>query len=912
MNVPESTVPLPAPPAGRLYGRDAECRALDGLVTDVRAGKSRVLVLRGEAGAGKSALLDYLARRAPGQGCQVTRTACARSRAELPFAGLRGLCAPMLGRAGQLPAPQRDALLAASGLAAGPPHRFYAGLALLSLLSGAAGERPLVCLIDDEQWLDRDSAQALGFAARRLAAVPVALVFAARDPGAELAGLPGLELEGLGEQDARALLASALAGPMDPRARDLIVAETRGNPRALLDLPRKLGLAELAGGFGLPGALPPAGRVQDSTARQLAALPGQARRLLQLAAADPSGDWSLVWRAARQLGIPAAAAAPAAEAGLAEFTGPVRFRHPLARSAAYHSAPLPERRRLHAALAAATSAQADPDWRAWHQAQATAGPDEEAAAELERRAGQAQARGGLAAAAAFLERAALLTADPARRAGRTLSAARASLQAGAFGKALELLAEAEAGPPDRLAAASAELLRGQLLLARGPGGDALAPLLKAARHLEPLDASLAREAYLSAWAAAQSAGGPAAGGDLLEACHAARSLPLPARPRAADLVLDALAQTVTDGLAAAVPALRRAVSAFASEDAAAGEALRWGHLGQAAASALWDNGTWRALLARQARLARDAGALAQLPAMLDALGTAVAAGGDFPAALALAAEASAARAVTGGRAAPFTVTMLAALRGAPAGDAVAGTGAGDQGTAAARAWAAAVSRDGLGRYEEALAAARQASEDTTALPFSMWALPELVEAAARTGDTGLARDALKQLTEITQPCGTDSALGIEARCRALLSHDGDAGGLYREAVSRLSRTGLRPDLARARLLYGEWLRREGRRAAAREQLRAARDELAAIGMDAFAERARLELAAAGDKARSAEAAANLTPQEDLIARLARDGRTNPQIGAQLFLSARTVQYHLGKVFAKLGISSRRELLTALA
>jgi DNA-binding CsgD family transcriptional regulator len=887
MNVPESTVPRPAPPAGRLYGRDAECRALDGLVTDVRAGKSRVLVLHGEAGAGKSALLDYLARRAPGQGCQVTRAACARSQAELPFAGLRGLCAPMLGRAGQLPAPQRDALLAASGLAAGPPHRFYAGLALLSLLSGAAGERPLVCLIDDEQWLDRDSAQALGFAARRLAAVPVALVFAARDPGAELAGLPELKLEGLGEQDARALLASALAGPMDARARALIVAETRGNPRALLDLPRKLGLAELAGGFGLPGALPPAGRVQDSTARQLAALPGQTRRLLQLAAADPSGDWSLVWRAARQLGIPAAAAAPAVEAGLAEFTAPVRFRHPLARSAAYHSAPPPERARLHAALAAATSAQSDPDWRAWHQAQAAAGPDEEAAAELERRAGQARARGGLAAAAAFLERAALLSTDPARRAGRTLSAARASMQAGAFGKALELLAAAEAGPPDSLAAAEAELLRGQVLLARGQGGDALAPLLKAARHLEPLDTSLAREAYLSAWAAALPAGCLAAGDDLLEVCQAARSLPPPARPRAADLVLDALALIVTDGPAAAVPALRRAVSAFASEDTTAEEALRWGHLAQAAASALWDNDTWRALLGRQVRLARDAGALAQLPAMLDALGAAAEASGDFPAALALAAEASAARAVTGAE-------------------------AGGRETTAARAhWAAAVSANGLGRHEEALAAARQASEDTTALPFSMWALPELVEAAARAGDAGLARDALKQLTEITQACGTDPALGIEARCRALLSHDGDAGGLYREAVSRLSRTGLRPDLARARLLYGEWLRREGRQAAAREQLRAARDELAAIGMDAFAERARRELGAAGEKARAGEAAA-LTPQEDLIARLARDGRTNPQIGAQLFLSARTVQYHLGKVFAKLGISSRRELLTALA
>jgi DNA-binding CsgD family transcriptional regulator len=895
MNVPATIVPR-QPAAGRLYGRRAECRELAGLAADVGAGKSRVLVLHGEAGAGKSALLEYLAAQAPGLGCRVARVAGARS--QLPFEGLRQLCAPMLGRAGQLPAPQRDALRIASGLAAGPPpNRFYVGLALLSLLSCAAAERPLICLVDDEQWLDRDSAQALGFAARRLAADPVGLVFAARDPGGELAELPQLKLQGLRDEDARALLAPALAGPVDARARDLIVAEARGNPLALLDLPRRLSPAGLAGGFGLPGVMPPAGRVQDAVARQLGDLPDQTRRLVRLAAADPTGDRALVWRAARHLGIPLRAAAPAEAAGLVEFTAPVRFRHPLARSAAYQSASPAERRQAHAALAEAISPQADPDWRAWHRAQAAAGPDEEVAAELERRAGQARARGGPAAAAAFLERSALLTADPARHAGRAASAARAGQRAAAFGKAMELLAGA--GPPDGLAGARAELLRGQVLLASGPGSDALPLLVKAARHLESLDADLARDTYFGGWTAALLAGCLAAGDD---------------QPAVTGLVLDAVAVAVTGGPAAAAPVLRRAVSAFAGAGTAAQEALRGGWLALAAAGTLGDSDAWRSLPARQAGIARAAGC--RQPAVLDALGTALAASGDFAGASALAAEASAAREVTGGRAAPFTAMTVAALRGRPAEaapliEAAAGA-SGEAGAPAGAHWAAAVLFNGLGRHGEALAPAWRASENVTALPFSLWALPELVEAAARAGHAGTARDALRRLTEVTQPCGTDSALGIEARCRALLSHDAGAGDLYREAIDRLGRAGLRPDLARARLLYGEWLRREGRCADARGQLLEAHDALAAMAMDAFAGRARRELAAAGDEARGGQLVTALTAQEALIAGLARDGRTNPEIGTQLFLSARTVQYHLGKVFAKLGISSRRELLAALA
>jgi DNA-binding CsgD family transcriptional regulator len=644
---------------------------------------------------------------------------------------------------------------------------------------------------------------------------------------------------------------------------------------------------------------------------------------VQLAAADPSGDRQLVWRAAEQLGIPIQAAAPAMEAGLVEFGIRVRFRHPLARSAAYWSASYHDRRAVHDALAEVTDPIADPDRRAWHRALAMAGPDEEAAAALERSAGRAQARGGLAAAAAFLERSVLLTADPARRAERALTAAQANMQAGAFGKARDLLAEAEdhgSGRLDELASARVELLRGQIAFASGLGSDAPALLLNAARRLEPLDAGLAREAYLNAWTAALFAGRLAAGSDLLEVCRAARDLPRRTEPpRTIDLVLDGLALIVTDGPAAAAPTLQAAVSAFADADLTAAEVLRWGWLAQTAASALWDNDACRALLIRQVRLAREAGALDQLPVMLDALGTAVAASGDFATASDLAVEAYAVCAATGARAFPLSAMMLAARRGRQAEAAplieatLAEAEAYGHGIAVAHAhWAAAILHNGLGRYEEALAAACLASEDTSALHVSMQALPELVEAAARAGQDGLACDALKQLAEITQPCGNDSALGIEARCRALLSHDAD--DLYREAIDRLGRTELRPELARACLLYGEWLRREGRRGHAREQLRAARDMLTAIGMEAFAERARRELIATGETARkrSVETVTTLTAQEALIARLARDGRTNPEIGAQLFLSARTVEWHLRKIFTKLGISSRRELHAALA
>jgi len=904
-----------------LTDRLSERDRLDRLMEAVRAGESRALVVRGEAGVGKTVLLDHLAGRALDAGCRVARAVGVQSEMELAFAGLHQLCAPMLDRLDRIPVPQQDALRTAFGVAAGPPpDRFFVGLAVLSLLSEVAGDRPLICVIDDEQWLDRASVQALGFAARRLAADPVGLVFAARGLGPELAGLPELEVTGLGDDDARALLESALAGPLDARVADLIVAETRGNPLALLELPRGLTPAELAGGFGLPGAAPLTGVIEASFARQLAALPGQARRLLLLAAADPSGDRALVWRAAGRLGIPVAAAAPAVEAGLAEFSGRVRFRHPLVRSVVYRSAPLADRQEMHAALAEVTDPQADPDRRAWHRAQAAAGPDEDVAAELERSAGRAQARGGLAAAAAFLARSVALTADPARHAGRTLAAAQASMQAGAFGKAVDLLAAAEAGPLDEFARARVDLLRGQIAFASSLGSDAPPLLLKAAKRLEPFDLELARETYLTAWRAAGMAGHLAGAGVLVEICRAAQALPpVPGTPRPLDVLLDGLALLITDGRAAATPTLRRAAQAFTGIPVP--DVLRWGSVAAGASALVWDVEGMRAISARQVQLARDAGAIALLPLYLSQLGIASTWMGDFAVSASIAAETDSVAAATGSRIAPFTLLRLRALQGREAeasaviASAIGQAAAGGQGLGAAWAhWAAAVLYNGLARYGDAVSAARQATSDAFNVWMCMWALPELVEAAARTGDGGAARDALARLAETTQPCGTDPALGIEARCRALLSEGEAADGLYREAIDRLSRTRLRPELARAHLLYGEWLRRAGRRIDAREQLRTAHDMLAVIGMEAFAERARRELIATGEKARRrrADTRDQLTPQEEQIARLARDGLSNPQIGAQLFLSARTVEWHLRKVFTKLGIGSRHELKAALA
>jgi DNA-binding CsgD family transcriptional regulator len=902
-----------------LRGRRDECEVLDGLLAEVRDGRSGVLVLRGEAGVGKTALLDYTARAA--SGLRFVRVSGAASETELTFAGLQQLCAPFLDRLGRLPGPQQAALAAAFGLAAGPaPDRFLAGLGLLNLLSEAARDCPLACLIDNAQWLDQESARALAFAARRLPSEPVLLVFAAREPSAEMCELPGLMISGLGDGDARDLLRSSLRSPLDGRVANRIVAETRGNPLALLGLPRGRRPAEMAGGFAAPELAPLPDQLQQTFLRRVADLPEQTRLLLALAAADPTGDPVLVHRAAGLLGLGAEAAEHAVASGFLDLAEHVVFRHPLARAAAYRAAAPGHRRQVHAALAEVTDAQAEPDRRAWHRAHTVSAPDEEVAAELVRSAGRAQARGGLAAAGAFLERSVMLTADPAHRADRTLAAALANMRAGSFDKAVKLLVTTETGPLDDFAGAQVDLLRGQLVVAAGLGSDGPALLLKAAKRLESTDLQLARQAYMSAWMAALSAGRFAGGGDLLEVSHAARALPRPGRPPdLLALALDGLTLLVTDGATAAGPALRRAASAAAQADISADEGLRSGWIAQLAC-VLRDDDRWQAVLGRQVRLARDAGALDQLPADLAALAAAAGWRGDFAAAAAAAAEADQICAATGRRGAPGPALLPAALRGDRAAAlplieaTITEATAAGQGMAVMYAhWAAAILGNGLGQYGDAMTAARQAVQDTAGLCVSVWALPELIEAAVRSDETQLATGALRQLAETTQARGSDFGLGVEACSRALLSRAGRADDCYREAIDRLGRTQFRPELARAHLLYGEWLRRENRRLDAREQLRHAHQMLTAMGMDGFAERARRELLATGEtvRKRTVETFGELTSQEAQIAQLARDGLSNPEISSQLFISPRTVEWHLHKVFAKLGISSRRQLRGAL-
>ena len=906
-------------PGGGLRGRANECALLDDLVSAIRRGGSQSLVLRGEAGIGKTALLEYLIASAPD--ATTVRAVGVQSDMELPFAALHQLCGPLLDRLEALPAPQRQAMEIVFGLTVGEaPDRFLVGLAVLSLFSEVAEQRPLLCVVDDAQWLDQASALTLAFVARRLLAEPVAIVFAAREPGEELRDVPELEVRGVSNRDARALLSSAVRFKLDERVRDRIIAETRGNPLALLELPRGLTATQLAGGFGLLGAQALTGRIEESFVRRLEALSDDARRLLLVAAAEPVGDPLLLWRAAERLAIRPAAAEEAEADGLLAIDEWVRFRHPLVRSAVYRTATGERRREVHLALAEATDGSVAPDRRAWHLATAAAGPDEPVAAALEQSAGRAQARGGLAAAAAFLHRSVVLSADPKQRVRRALAAAQASLHAGIYDGALELLALVEDSTPDELQQAQVELLRGQIAFASSMGSAAPPLLLNAAQRLERLDPELARETYLDAWGAAMFAGRFAAAGSLVEVSRAATSAPRPTRPlRPSDLLLDGLTALFTEGHAAAAPLLRRATATFADEASPAQENFRWGWLTTNLPNLLWDEESWHAISARNLKEARDAGALARLPIDLADWGILCAWFGDFGAASAAIAEAAAIQKATGTDIAPYAQLLLSALQGQEDAlplieSTIRDAETGGQGLSVQWAeWVSAILFNGLGNYDRALASAQRAAAETPQLQFSSWASTELIEAAVRTARPDLAADALAQVTTATAPSDTDWGRGIQARCRALLSKGEGAERLYREAVERLAKVRRRPELARAHLLYGEWLRREKRRVDARVQLRAAHDQFASIGMEGFAERARAELLATGEKVRERTVATRdvLTAQERLITRLASEGLSNPDIGTRLFLSPRTVEWHLHNAFMKLGIHSRRELTNAL-
>ena len=904
-----------------LVGRRTEREALDQLVADVVAGKSRVVVLRGEAGVGKTALLHYLSERLAGW--QVLTAVGVESEMELAYSSLHQLCAPILGHLGTLPVPQRDALSTVFGMSLGaPPDRFIVGLGVLTLFAEIAEQQPLACIVDDVQWLDQASAQILGFVGRRLLAERVALVGAARtgtgDDG--MGGLPTFAIDGLDARDARSLLLASVHGPMDNAVLEQIIAESHGNPLALLELPRAWNAGALAGGFGVPDRLSVASRIENSYIERLVQLPADTRLLVLAAAAEPRGDLVLFHRAARVLGIDAAAITVAEEAGLLRVAGRVEFAHPLVRSAAYRAAPDDERRQVDRALAAATDAEADPDRRAWHRARAAEGTDDEIAVELVRSAGRAQARGGLAATAAFLTRATELTADPATRVQRALDAAYANLQAGRFDTARTLLATAAEGPAVELQRAWIDLLLGQLAFASSRGTEATPLLLAAARRLEPLNIEMARETYLDAFSAALFGARLNGTVGVPEVAQAARAAP----PRtdgdatAADLLLNALV-ALDESYEIAVPRCRDALQKLLGDTISPQERLRWLWQGCVVSLEVWDDESAYHLSGQSVEIARKTGTLSELALALSARSPVLVLCGELSMAASAVTESQSVEDATGIRSAPYGDLILAAWRGRERvtveliGRTVREAGSRGEGVGLAIAeYARAVLCNGLGRYDEALAAARSASEYEEVVAEN-WGLSELVEPAVRTGATEVAIDALDRLAVKAQASGTDWALGIEARSRAVLSEGDQAESYFRAAIEHLGQTRVRAELARAQLLYGEWLRREHRTMNARAQLRSAHDMFAEIGADAFAERARRELAATGEKVRkrTADEGHELTPQEEHIARLARDGRSNAEIGAELFISVRTVEWHLQKVFAKLGIRSRRDLRQAL-
>jgi len=903
------------PPGAQLLGRRREREVLSRLLGAARGGDGGVLVVHGEPGVGKTALLDWTVEE--GQQARVLQTVGVEGEMELPFSALQQLCSPVLELSVGLPDPQRDALDVAFGLSAGQsPNPFLVGLAALGLLSEASQERPLLCVVDDAQWLDRASARALAFVARRLVAEKIALVFAARELGSGLAGLPELRVEPLGHRDARTLLESVLPARLDEHVLDRIVLETHGNPLALLELPRGLTPIQLAGGFGLPPAVPLSASIEESFTRRLARLPGDARRLLLIAAADPTGDPAIVWRAAQQLEIPESIAETVEAESLLEFGVRVVFRHPLVRSAVYRAAGLTERRAVHRALAEATDLQVDPDRRAWHRAQATWMPDEDIAEELERSAGRAQARGGMAAVAVFLERAAALTPEPLHRAQRLLAAAGANRDAGALEAALGLLAGVEDGLLDEMGRARVELLRGQIALEQRRGSEAGRAFLSAARRLEPLDPEMARETYLEALAGAMSSDVEVLGGALAVAKTARAATIGTAPPRTVDVLLDAFATRLTEGYAAAAPVLARALDLqlameVSNEDVGRRLSLSSSRNGNIVALEMWDDDALHRLAARQVQVARDAGALVHLQFALSFLARSHMLAGDLTAATLTIDETRSLAEATGNPAPVNAPMILAAWRGHEprASELIQATSE----EATARRWtsnnyARAVLYNGLGRHEAARDVAWEAFQPDP-VGYGSLLVPELAEAASRTADRALLEAALDWLSERTSVISSDWASGIEARVRALTSEGEIADSLYRESITHLARTRVRLELARTHLLYGEWLRRERRRLDAREQLRTALGMFTSMGTEAFAGRAERELLATGERARkrTVDTLDQLTPQEEQVARLAAKGSTNREIATQLFITQSTVEYHLRKAFRKLDVKSRTQL-----
>jgi DNA-binding CsgD family transcriptional regulator/tetratricopeptide (TPR) repeat protein len=838
----------------------------------------------------------------------------------LPFAALHQLCAPMLDRVDALPGPQREAICTAFGLAPGAsPDRLMIGLAVLTLLSDLSGDAPVLCVVDDAQWLDRESLQALTFVARRLQADPVAMVFASRAPPDELLAFPVLHLEGLNDADAQRLLSAALGAPLDDSVRDRLVAEAGGNPLALIEWPRGLTPAELAGGFGLPAKMAMSGQLEERYRQRLVELPPATQRLLVVAAAEPTGDPVILWRAAGALGVDPRDAAPATDGGFIELGVRVWFRHPLVRSAVYGAAPLEERQEAHRALAEATDAEHDPDRRAWHRALGAPGPDEDIAGALEHSADRARARGGLAAAGALLERSVALTVDPVRRGERLLAAADAHVEAGSIDTAGSLLALAESAVLDEVGEAQLAMLIARRASLTGDASNSVALLVRAAKRFEPLDLDRAAAGYLEAMATTVVTGAFAEGLDIGDVARAASSCPTPAEPTTASRLLAGLAGATAVGPTAASLMLREAIAAPATGETFNADSFHLLGYQCAAAAVLWDMASMQRFLDLQIEVTRDFGGLMMMPWALSSLAQLVTFEGDLERAEALSAEVRQIMEVTDTNVLPWAEVVVAGWRGDDGSARLI-----DEFSDTARMarlghalrwaqWARATLHNSKGEYEDALAVAGEADGHTWE-----WAnqhcFPELVEAAARCGQEDVAEAAIDRLATTVEPSGSDWGLGVLARSRALLATGDGAETLYEEAIDRLGRTTIRTELARAHLVYGEWLRREKRRVDAREHLRAAHEMFTAMGIHGFAERTSHELLATGEtvRSRTVETVDDLTPQEAHIARLAADGRTNPEIAEQLFLSPRTVEWHLRKVFTKLDIASRRDLTGALA
>ncbi|MEJ3404923.1 LuxR C-terminal-related transcriptional regulator [Rathayibacter sp. YIM 133350] len=931
--------------AGRgLLGRRRECEAIDRVIASLGGGQSRALVLRADAGVGKSALIEYAAERATA--FRVLRATGVESEMELAYAGLHQLCSPLLDGLDALPAPQAAALGVAFGLRGGDaPDRFLVSLAVLGLLAAAAAERPVLCLVDDAQWLDRGSAQVLTFVARRLLVESVGILFAVREPVGEVfAGIEDLVVEGLEPADARLLLESVISGPLDPDVRDRLVAETHGNPLALIELSRGRKTVEIAGGYGMTAPPSLTGRIEDSFIDRIRSLPAATRSALLVAAVEPVGDPVLIQHGIEALGIDPEALIAADEEGLIEFGARVRFRHPLVRSAVVRASPVGARRAAHRALAGATDPSSDPDRRAWHLAEAAIGFDEDVAAELVRSARRAQARGGMAAGAMFHARGAELTPDPTMRSRRALMAAEDMYRAGAMDDALRLLELIDPTLLDEHQRARIELVRAHVASSTTRGRDAAARLVTAARQLERYDGETALATYADAIIAALSAGTSAQGVGLPEvaaAVLAAEPAPPLSEPAVAALGgIRGLASLITDGYPAAAPVLREALDRLvgfaASADAAApvaepdprrglgedaappGGLLQWLPIACTIARALLDDAAYEVLTTRAVRISRSQGAFSQLPLVMAERTSLLLLSGRTAEALSIAEELQPVIDATGMPTSMTRAGWLATFRG-------------DEETQHAvterlrpeiiergegqwfitMAWQDALLYNSLGRYPEALAVAESASGHPYDIGLAGWMLPERVEAAVRAGSAD--GEALARLEELAAAAGTDWAGGLAARAAALVADDDRAESLYLEAIERLGRTRIRTALARAHLLYGEWLRRQNRRVDSREHLRRAHEIFVDTGADSFAERARRELAATGEVVHKPAAGPvdDLTAQERQIAVLAATGSTNPEIGEQLFLSPRTVEWHLRKVFVKLGVSSRRQLARAL-